>query len=43
MEDMSMLPDPQLVKDRIDQNLESLQDLASANRSRSEIIAELSK
>ena len=41
--ELSMLPDPQLVKERIDFNLQSLKQLATATRSRSEILAELSK
>eukprot|EP01040_Poterioochromonas_malhamensis_P006311 gene6311-6791_t len=41
--DMSMLPDPQMVKERIEQNLETLQNLSSSNRSRSDILIELSK
>jgi hypothetical protein len=38
-----MVPDPQMVKDRIDEDLELLQDLTNANRSRSEIIDEISR
>lgn len=41
--DISMLPDPQMVKERIEQNLETLQNLSSSNRSRSDILIELSK
>jgi hypothetical protein len=43
MEEMAMISDPHLVKERIESNLDSLKDLASADRSRAEIIEELAK
>ncbi len=40
---MASLPNPESVRERIDSNLEALENLASANRSRAEIIEELTK
>lgn len=43
MEDMAALSNPESVRERIDSDLEALENLADSNRARADIIEELIK